>query len=70
MSLLAEVVAWLRTAEVPHCLIGAAALAVHGAARSTQDDDLLVVDRRVLEAAENELLIQHPVAQGLCSNQP
>ena len=35
---------------VPFALIGAAALAVHGISRSTLDIDLLVTDRRVLDA--------------------
>ncbi len=49
MSLLAEVVWCLEGRRVPHCLIGAAALAVHGAPRATMDVDLLVVERAVLE---------------------
>ncbi len=49
MSLLAQVVARLAEARVGHCLIGAAALAIHGVARSTQDDDLLVTDTMVLK---------------------
>jgi hypothetical protein len=35
---------------VAHALIGATALAVHGVSRSTMDQDLLVVDGRVLDA--------------------
>lgn len=35
---------------VPFALVGAAALAVHGISRSTLDIDLLVTDRRVLDA--------------------
>ena len=38
-------------AELPHALIGAAALGVHGVARSTSDLDLLVADRGALDAA-------------------
>jgi hypothetical protein len=34
--------------QVAHALIGAAALAVHGLSRATLDQDLLVVDQRVL----------------------
>jgi hypothetical protein len=49
VTLLADVVAHLESEGVSHGLIGAAALAVHGVARSTQDDDLLVVDQRVLQ---------------------
>jgi hypothetical protein len=47
-ALLALVAATLTDAEVPHALIGASALAVHGISRSTLDIDLLVTDRRVL----------------------
>ncbi len=36
---------------MPHCLIGAAALAAHGVSRSTQDLDLLVVGPEALEDA-------------------
>ena len=50
-SLLDEVAAILTGAEVPHALIGASALAVHGISRSTLDIDLLVTDRRVLSRA-------------------
>lgn len=38
----------LEERGVPSCLIGAAALAVHGYARYSADIDLLVADRRVL----------------------
>lgn len=48
MRLLAEVSTFLRQREVHHAVIGAAALAVLGAARSTQDLDLLTTDHRVL----------------------
>ena len=48
MSLLGEVVAALRSGGVPHAVIGAAALSLHGVARSTFDTDILVMDRRVL----------------------
>ncbi|HEX6973704.1 MAG TPA: hypothetical protein VF147_04845 [Vicinamibacterales bacterium] len=43
MTLLERVVALLDRADVPHALIGAAALATAGVARSTFDIDLLVV---------------------------
>ena len=36
---------------MPHCLIGAAALAAHGVSRSTRDLDLLVVGPAALEDA-------------------
>jgi len=48
MSLIADVIATLRRAGIPHALIGAAAMAVHGVSRSTADTDLLTVDSRVL----------------------
>ena len=41
----------LERCRVPFALIGAAALAVHGISRSTLDIDLLVTDRRVLDAS-------------------
>ena len=41
----------LERCGVPFALIGAAALAIHGISRSTLDIDLLVTDRRVLDAA-------------------
>jgi hypothetical protein len=37
MSLLAEVLRVLERERVPHALIGAAALAIHGVSRSTAD---------------------------------
>lgn len=48
MRLLEQDVATLRREEVPFALIGAGALAVHGASRSTLDIDLPVVDPRCL----------------------
>ena len=47
MTLLDEVVGLLAADAIPHALIGAAALAVRGIARSTFDIDLLTTDRRV-----------------------
>ena len=41
----------LAEQRVPHALIGAAALAVHGVSRATLDQDLLVMDQRVLVPA-------------------
>lgn len=49
MTLLGEVVGLLAADAIPHALIGAAALAVRGVARSTFDVDLLTTDRRVFE---------------------
>ena len=42
---------WQSVAFFLTMIIGAAALAVRGVARSTYDVDVLVVDRRVLEAS-------------------
>ncbi|HET8540999.1 MAG TPA: hypothetical protein VFL83_14090 [Anaeromyxobacter sp.] len=46
-----EVVRLLRSRGVPHALIGAAAMAGLGIVRASDDLDLLVVDRAVLDAA-------------------
>ena len=51
MTLLDRVAAVLNGAGTTHALIGAAALAAHGVARSTIDQDLLVVDRACLSPA-------------------
>lgn len=48
LGLLAEVSRGLAARGVPHALIGAGALAVHGVSRSTFDLDLLVTDASVL----------------------
>jgi len=50
MMLLDRVVAVLDEHHVPHALIGAAALAARGIARSTYDIDLLTTDNRVLDS--------------------
>ena len=47
--LLAVVVAWLGRSGIPCALIGAAALAVRGVARSTFDLDLFTTDVRALD---------------------
>ncbi len=49
MTLLDRVVELLVSRRIQHALIGAAALAVHGVSRSTVDQDLLVLDGRVLD---------------------
>lgn len=49
MTLLDHVVALLTTHQIPHALIGAAALAARGIARSTYDIDMLTADPRVLD---------------------
>jgi hypothetical protein len=51
VTLLAEVVACLQYGGSPFAMIGATAMAVLGASRSTQDLDLLSTDRAVLKAA-------------------
>ena len=56
MTLLDRVGAYLAGQDVRYAVIGAAALAVRGVARSTHDVDVLVVDRRVLDAAWWEAL--------------
>lgn len=49
MTLLARVAAVLEALQVPHSLIGAAALAIHGIPRSTSDHDLFVTDTACLD---------------------
>ena len=48
MTLFRDVVELLETERIPHALIGAAAMAVHGVSRATADVDLLTVDARAL----------------------
>ena len=50
LSLLHQVAAVLRQLQIPHALIGASAMAAHGVARSSTDQDLLVLDPRCLDA--------------------
>lgn len=47
---------------IPHAVIGAMALAVHGVLRASDDIDLLVMDQRCLDAAMWEDLEQSGVA--------
>jgi hypothetical protein len=49
VTLLDRVAGFLSQRDVPHAVIGATALAIHGVSRSTLDHDLLVVAQRVLE---------------------
>lgn len=51
MTLYDRVTALLREHDIAHALIGAAALAARGIARSTFDIDVLTMDGRVLEPA-------------------
>ena len=48
MSLLGEVLGVLEAERIPHALIGAAAMALHGVSRATADIDFLTVDSRAL----------------------
>lgn len=50
-DLIAAIVERLRAGEVPHAVIGAAAMSACGFPRQTLDFDLLVVERRVLDEA-------------------
>jgi hypothetical protein len=50
VTLVEHVVLLLRERGVPHAIIGAAALAAAGVARSTYDIDLLTTDPQVLDA--------------------
>jgi hypothetical protein len=49
LSLLGRVAAVLRDRDIPFCIVGAAAMAVHGVVRSTLDIDVLVASADVLE---------------------
>jgi hypothetical protein len=59
MTLLARVCQVLDGAQIAHALIGAAALAARGVARSTYDIDLLTTDGRVLGASLWNDLLAH-----------
>jgi hypothetical protein len=50
LGLLRDLSAFLAARSVPHALVGAAALAVHGVSRSTFDADLFTTDISVLSA--------------------
>jgi hypothetical protein len=49
VTLLRRAAAYLADRDIAHAVIGAAALAIHGVSRSTLDQDLLVIDGRVLD---------------------
>jgi predicted nucleotidyltransferase len=51
VTLLQRVARALQREGIPHALIGAGALAVHGVSRSTLDHDFLTTDTRALDAA-------------------
>lgn len=46
---LADVLSVLERARIEHALIGAGAMSVRGVSRATNDNDLLVRDRAVLD---------------------
>lgn len=48
MTLLSDAVAVLEREDIPHALIGAAAMALHGVSRATADVDLFTVDEKTL----------------------
>lgn len=56
MSLLDRVTAILDRAGVPYAVIGAAAMATHGVARSTHDIDLLALAGSCLDRARGRRL--------------
>lgn len=62
MKLFGRVLASLQGADVPHALIGAGAMAVHGVSRATLDLDLLVADPALLEASRWEELSRSGVS--------
>lgn len=62
MSTLARVCGALDGLGISHALIGAAALAAYGVARSTFDIDLLTADVRVLDRPTWQPLVDHGVA--------
>lgn len=49
LTLLARVSGLLTSGGIDHCLIGAAAMSVHGVVRATADLDLLILDPRPLQ---------------------
>lgn len=58
MKLLGRVLASLQRADIPHALIGAGAMAVHGVSRATLDLDLLIADPTLLDPSRWEDLSQ------------
>jgi len=61
MTLLGRVVDLLVRRDIPHALIGAAALAARGIARSTFDIDLLTTDAGVLQTEWWSPLQRRPI---------
>ncbi len=62
MKLLGHVLASLQTADVPHALIGAGAMAVHGVSRATLDVDILALEPGLLDPNRWEDLSQSGVS--------
>lgn len=62
LGLLRDIAAFLSARSVPHALVGAAALAVHGVSRSTFDADLFTTDASVLSAGAWGALLERGVA--------
>jgi hypothetical protein len=61
VSLLARVSGVLQVAGIPHVLVGASALTIHGVNRSTIDVDLLTVDRACLDPRTWDVLASEGV---------
>jgi len=61
LTLLRDISAFLSARSVPHALVGAAALAVHGVSRSTFDADLFTTDNSVLSAGAWGALLERGV---------
>ncbi len=61
LGLLRDISAFLTARSVPHALVGAAALAVHGVSRSTFDADLFTTDATVLSASAWGALLERGV---------
>lgn len=62
LRLLRDISAFLAARSVPHALVGAAALAVHGVSRSTFDADLFTTDASVLSNSAWGALLERGVA--------
>ena len=62
LALLRDISAFLAARSVPHALVGAAALAVHGVSRSTFDADLFTTDASVLSNSAWGALLERGVA--------
>jgi len=70
VSLLARVSESLRAAGIPHALIGASALTIHGVNRSTLDVDLFAVDPACLDRRTWDLLVAEGVSVEVRKGEP